>query len=214
MTIKEFTEGNMQPKRNCDKQHVLIGARCSRAQSSDDPGHAWFVLCKNSDWDIGVAWDNGKSTLNAPARSFIGYYPALDEIPDLEGLGYNNTLEAFYNYFINNHVTGMKTIDHLARNAIKRTPEKNFYWEGFRSTTGSLEKVWKDTFIPDDEESIEDGFYGLNIDNENVNNCVSWVIRIINPLLDPMEQFPLEKPPKVKKLIETIGEKMSWVDVG
>lgn len=202
----------MRKKIAHDNKRVLLGARRSRSLSPEDPGHAWFVLCDNFNWEISPVWTGGKSAKNAPQRSYIGYYPMANHMPEEIKNSYNNILEAFYHYFMNNSVPGMKVIDGLARNAIIKS-KIECSWLGCESTNGKLDLVWKRTHIPEGRDSVKEGKYGLNTKLPGVNNCVSWAVGILNKTLDRTQQIPLNCPPKVKDLVCKMDVATDWIKV-
>jgi hypothetical protein len=177
------------------RQVVRVCVLRPKTGQENEPGHAWLIL--------GDIHGDGADSKPPPARSYRGYYPMIPRLPrDARAPG-ESYLRSFVRYFRKNAVPGMRTVDYKARVASLR-------WRDtcgnlpIRAASQRLDPVWTYAHIPEGRERVQHGKFGLDISQPEVNNCVSWVARGINPHLPEQLQFDIPNPPRVRALMDYI----------
>jgi len=187
------TEGNQMDKANQVYVAKLgIGLLPPRHDKLTGFGHMWLY------------WKSPEKEQN-PYR---GYYPIEEEIPT-EYRNYNKWPRFFARYC----VRGRYQIDLFAMNIVKELDENKFFTKEWSITKEQLSRLKRKCFIPKDEKYVIKGYYSWSKRRPDWHNCSSWVISVVNYVMDAPDCLVCSSPKRLSVIEREIWNKEEILNV-
>jgi hypothetical protein len=166
-----------------DKIYVArlgIGLLPPRHDEISGFGHTWLY------------WKTPEKEHHPPFR---GYYPVEEEIP-IEYRDYSK----WPRFFARHCVRGRYQIDLFAMSIMEELDEDKFYTREWPITKKQLVRLRRRCFTPKDERHVIEGYYSWNRRHSEWHNCSSWVISVVNYVMNNANFLVCSSPKSLSKV--------------
>jgi len=127
---------------------------------------------------FGHMWLYWKTPEKEHHPPFRGYYPVVEEIPS-EYRDYSK----WPRFFARQRVQGRYQVDFDAMDIIHKLSDRVLVKE-WPITKEQLIRLRNRCFIPEGEQDVLEGYYSWNKGRSDWHNCSSWVISVVNHVMD------------------------------
>jgi hypothetical protein len=171
-----------------DKLYVArlgIGLLPPRYDEEIGFGHMW------------IYWKSSEKEYHPPFR---GYFPIEEEIP-VEYREHNKWLR----FFARQCIRGQYRVDTVAMTIMEILSDRIFIKE-WSITEEQLNSLRKRCFIPKDQDYKLEGFYSWDKRRPDWHNCSSWVINVVNHVMNKANFLVCSSP----KRLGIVEKEIEW----
>ena len=132
---------------------------------------------------------------------FRGYYPDMSLLPvPLAQL--LQKFEYYVEYFNKTAIPGVMVAENLS---IYEEFRSTFHQKTWTILDEHNQRVTDKCHIPPGKDQVRDGMYSLMIEKENHNNCISWVLDVVDKVMNENEYLKCPRTNRMKTVMKALG---------